>query len=274
MNELSPEAKILLRFARDAFSPKASRLKATYAALEARASVPMREAPTPSGNLAFDPTQWGLWRLIGVGVLVTLGTGSAVLGARFLSETKVQSSEPAVADSVTRNSESRSNFFREPNDPSVSSPSIHRSSEPQDDEATSAPVKGDSIVGISKGGKGRRDSRLYRKSSKRSKRLFVSDDIDDSLSQEIALLRSARAALDRRDAARALALLDQHRALYPLGTLQQEQLVTRVLALCVLGRDSEARAAARELKRAAPRSPHLARIRASCAGESDSKAIE
>jgi hypothetical protein len=267
MNELSPEAKVLFRVAQDAFSPSVSRLMATYTALEARASVHTSEAPAASGNAALNPAGWSVWRLIGLGVLVTLGTGSAVLGARYFSEANNRSSESTTTDSIARPFKSEPDVPQEPVISSEKLPSVLRSSAPLKDKTTSASTKGDKVIGLSKAREAHRDSHQSRKPSERLAPPSVSNEIDDSLSREIALLTAARAALDRRDAAEALVLLDRHRTLYPLGTLKQEQLVTRVLALCLLGRTSDARAVARELKRAAPRSPHLARIRSSCAGE-------
>ncbi len=261
MNELSPEAKVLFRVARDAFSPSASRVMATYAALEARASVPTSKAPAPSGSATLSPTGWGLWRLIGLGVLVTIGTGYAVIGSRFLSE-----ANNLVADDFARGLDAKSVAPREPVTSPQTSPAVRQASDLQEDEAVSASVKRDKVVGVSKVRDARSTSHQRRKPNAPIARPLASEDIDDSLSQEIALLRGARAALERRDAAEALVLLDRHKTLYPLGTLKQEQLVTRVLALCVLGRDLEARAVAREFMRVAPASPHLARIRASCAG--------
>jgi hypothetical protein len=97
---------------------------------------------------------------------------------------------------------------------------------------------------------------------------------DDSLARELALLRDARNALDRHDPARALALADQHAALFASGTMRQEQLATRVLALCALKRRAEAIAAERELTRIAPRSPHLMRIRSSCVAQGASSEVK
>ena len=88
----------------------------------------------------------------------------------------------------------------------------------------------------------------------------------DSLAEEVRLLRDAHAALDRDEPARALGSLDAHASRFPRGTLYEERLATRVLALCALGRIDAARLAAQELERAAPRSPHLGRVRASCIG--------
>jgi uncharacterized protein HemY len=87
----------------------------------------------------------------------------------------------------------------------------------------------------------------------------------DSLDGEVRLLRAARAALDSGAPERALSILAQHEERHPRGTLVQERLATRALALCALGRVTAARAAVRTLMRAAPGSPHLSRLQASCA---------
>jgi hypothetical protein len=89
-------------------------------------------------------------------------------------------------------------------------------------------------------------------------------DLGDSLAEEVALLRQARAALDEGDAPGALHLLDAHASRFPRGTLYEERLATRVTALCWLGRVDGARVVAEELERARPRSPHLTRVRTSC----------
>jgi len=89
---------------------------------------------------------------------------------------------------------------------------------------------------------------------------------DDSLAREVSLLRAARAALEGGHAEQALALLQQHAQAWPRGVLAEERLATQVFALCALGRVAEAGATARKLESAAPSSPHLARVRTSCAG--------
>jgi hypothetical protein len=87
-----------------------------------------------------------------------------------------------------------------------------------------------------------------------------------SLGAETTLLQDARAALDRGDAAGALALLDEHEREFPLGVLTEERLATRVFALCSLGRQAEAQGVAERLLRHAPSSPLRARVLQSCAG--------
>jgi hypothetical protein len=91
--------------------------------------------------------------------------------------------------------------------------------------------------------------------------------VDDDLGEEVALLRAARRALDGRDAAGALRLLDRYARTYPNGTMAEESLATRALTLCALGRVAAARDVVRHLEAVAPRSPQLAGLRASCIGD-------
>jgi hypothetical protein len=89
----------------------------------------------------------------------------------------------------------------------------------------------------------------------------------ETLSEELALLHRARQALARGDAAGSLQALDTHAARFPSAVLRQEALSARTLALCASGRTAEARRAAAQLERIAPRSPHLIRLADSCARE-------
>ncbi|UJR81716.1 hypothetical protein [Sandaracinus amylolyticus] len=86
----------------------------------------------------------------------------------------------------------------------------------------------------------------------------------DALLAETALLRDAHRALRAHDATRALALLDDHAARFPQGTLREERLATRVLALCEAGRTDAARTETARFLAAHPRSMHAARVRAAC----------
>jgi len=85
------------------------------------------------------------------------------------------------------------------------------------------------------------------------------------LAAETRLLAQAQSQLSDGAAARALALLDQHRATFPRGELVPEREAARVLALCALGRTAEAKAAQARFERAYSSSPLLARVRAGCA---------
>lgn len=87
---------------------------------------------------------------------------------------------------------------------------------------------------------------------------------ESTLEKELALLRDAKSALDRGDADKALAALDEHAKTYPNGVLTEERGATRVLALCAAGRTGEARLSAQDFLAKYPRSPSAARVRGSC----------
>jgi len=87
-----------------------------------------------------------------------------------------------------------------------------------------------------------------------------------SIEEETSLLLTSQGALREGDAARALALLDDHARRFPNGALAEERDASRVLALCALGRTVEAKTAGQTFLAAHPRSPAAARVRASCGG--------
>jgi RNA polymerase sigma-70 factor (ECF subfamily) len=85
------------------------------------------------------------------------------------------------------------------------------------------------------------------------------------LSDETALLRDAHAELENGDAARALAILDQHAQRFPRAVLTEEREAERIFAFCALGRQSEASERGRRFLLDHARSPLAARVRSSCA---------
>jgi hypothetical protein len=87
-----------------------------------------------------------------------------------------------------------------------------------------------------------------------------------SVSAEVDLLKSAQRALSAGDAAAALSLLDRHGREFPGGALTVERMAAQVFALCELGRVVEARRVAGAFLKAAPNSPLVPRVTASCAG--------
>ncbi|MFT3926411.1 MAG: hypothetical protein QM778_27955 [Myxococcales bacterium] len=87
--------------------------------------------------------------------------------------------------------------------------------------------------------------------------------VTHSLEQETALLRRARERLASGAPGEALELLDLHAARFSQGTLRQERLFLRVLALCALERTADARTAAGQLSLPAG-SPYRQRLAHSC----------
>jgi hypothetical protein len=86
----------------------------------------------------------------------------------------------------------------------------------------------------------------------------------DTLTEELQLVRGARAQLVRGDAPAAFELLHRHTLRFPTGVLREERLALQVMTACKLGRAPDAREAMATLQRIAPRSPHLSRSSAAC----------
>jgi outer membrane protein assembly factor BamD (BamD/ComL family) len=84
---------------------------------------------------------------------------------------------------------------------------------------------------------------------------------------ETSLVRGADEALRAGDAARALALLEEHARRFPHGILAEERSAERVSALCKLGRIDDARVEANQFLAATPDSPLSTSVRASCGGD-------
>ena len=86
-----------------------------------------------------------------------------------------------------------------------------------------------------------------------------------ALGAELELLHSAQSAWRAGDAARALALVAEHRTRHPRSALGLERDALRVLALCDLGRTREAVRLGRAWLSRAPSSPLRASVERSCA---------
>ncbi len=89
---------------------------------------------------------------------------------------------------------------------------------------------------------------------------------DRSLDDETRALRSAIADLRDGHANRALAAIDAQESRFPGGALAAERAEARIVTLCALGRNDEARADASRFLRAHPRSLLADRVLASCGG--------
>jgi hypothetical protein len=87
-----------------------------------------------------------------------------------------------------------------------------------------------------------------------------------SVFAEVDLLKKAQRALSAGDGAAALALLNRHAGEFPRGAMVAERMAAQVFALCELGQIDEARLVAGAFLRAAPSSPLVPRVTASCAG--------
>lgn len=87
----------------------------------------------------------------------------------------------------------------------------------------------------------------------------------DTLAEELELLRAANRAL-AADPAAALARVDEHRARFERGQLATDREVVRVLALCALGRTSDAHAIGDALRARLAGTTRGQRLDRSCIG--------
>lgn len=87
---------------------------------------------------------------------------------------------------------------------------------------------------------------------------------EPDLAAEVALMRQARAALDRGEPDLALRVLGEHEQRFAAGQMTEDRLRLRIEALCALGRRDLARADADAFLREHPGSTHTARVRGLC----------
>jgi hypothetical protein len=250
VSDLSPEAQELLRQARAAFSPDEGRLAAVRAELKAELGASLNAPPSAAssaGGAGFKALAAAGWST-GHIVIAAVAIGAIGAGALAIWPSTSRPPTPALTDRSTQ---------LQP----VSAPAAAPLAEPiapstLPNSTLSPPEEPPLPL--------RAAPRARAKSEAPPAVRTAPASATDSLAEEVHMLRDARSALDRGDAAQALRLLDAHEARFRRGTLHEERLATRVQALCALGHADRARAVAQELQRAAPRSPHLARVRASC----------
>jgi hypothetical protein len=87
-----------------------------------------------------------------------------------------------------------------------------------------------------------------------------------SLHEEALLVREANAALESGDAARSLALAEEHARRFPNGALLPEGSAVHILALCQAGQLDQARTETGAFLLAHPEGPLSMRVRSSCGG--------
>ncbi len=93
----------------------------------------------------------------------------------------------------------------------------------------------------------------------------------DTLDREMTLITNARQALNAGDGARALALLGEHERQFPHGWLANDRAAERIIVLCTLGREADARREAVSFLDGRPESPLTRRVDTSCAGKNSSE---
>ena len=272
MTDLSPEAEELLRQARSAFSPSEGQLYAVRSALKAQLGASLNAPPSAAssagglGARALGAAGWST----GHTVLAAVAIGAIGVGALAVWPTTSRPSATGVAPELLAQPQPAAEL-------TAAQAAEHGAASttpdpwPAAQEPLGFAVPSEGSPGSLPTASDRSSERSAPPALRGAARARARPEAPpaavgptDSLAEEVHMLREARSALDRGDAAHALKLLAAHETRFRRGTLHEERLATRVQALCALGLVDRARAVARELERAAPRSPHLARVRASC----------
>jgi dihydroneopterin aldolase/2-amino-4-hydroxy-6-hydroxymethyldihydropteridine diphosphokinase len=234
MNDLSPQARELLRAARAEALPAAADRARSLATL--KAVLPAAPAAAAVAGLAFKAKL-----LIGAVTLILTAGGAATV---YYARSSPAAPAPAPVHEPPKQEELAAQ----------TSASAEPSSAP---EAAAAPTEAPPAVAPS----------VPRAAPLPTATASARDDMGDDL----ALMARARQALASHQAAAALGLLDEHAAKFPRSAFGEERAYTRIRALCELGRSVEARGAGERFLRARPSSMYAAGVRRSCAGSSTNR---
>lgn len=239
MNDLSPQAKALLRAARSFDEPSDDDHRRVRSSVLSRvgagAAIGLAATMSTSTLAASTGTILG-GAAVKIGFAVLLAGGLST-GAYFATHTH-SAPTPAVVETIKT--------APRPNLPGTSEPVAATEAPAVVDDAAKS-VEGESPAPRAARTKGRAAPR-------------ASGDIEG----EVRLLEEADADLRRGDAAGALARLGEHATKYPGGALRQEREGMNVVALCQAGRQTEGRAAADRFLSRSSKSALASRIRAAC----------
>jgi hypothetical protein len=86
----------------------------------------------------------------------------------------------------------------------------------------------------------------------------------ETLAEELRLIRDAQQALSRQDTSRALAMLDEHSQRFPNGALSLERAAARLVARCQMGNNAALRAQANRFLEQHRGSPYSNRVETTC----------
>ncbi len=272
MSRAEDQAQAVLDAAQRHHSPSAAVQARTWSAIQSRWAAGDQGPPLgadPSASLSTATLSTGTTK----GWLVVLGV--VVLGAAGIGAAVVSMDEPPAPAPVVAAAEgpapasSEATALPPPHaktpararleaDPSPPPAALEPSPRPRAPSAARTPARRPSRP--NKGEPSARDS-----ASKESPPAAEGPALGD----EVALLGQARQALGRGAHAEALTLLDRHRKRFPRGKLMQERELSRVTALCELGRVDEARTAARRFLKQHPSQALRRRLQGRCVGELD-----
>jgi RNA polymerase sigma-70 factor (ECF subfamily) len=241
MDELGPSAKHVLDRARAARTPSAADRERLRAAIAASVAAGATTAVAASAKAWYAAA----WVKVVLGASVAVIAGGGALIAWTASEPRTPAPTIArVEASVERSDEIAIEYHDEiaidpitptiePPVPAASTPSAEA---PREAEVATTPVR------------------------------RPRPEPEGDLAAELELLHAAQRAWRSGDASGTLALVHDHETRFRRSQLASERTALRILALCRLGRDDEARRLAARWLRTATSSPSRRSVEESCAG--------
>jgi hypothetical protein len=224
--ELGPEERSLIAAAREAHVPSEVQRARVRKGLDAKLAAGVA-VPLLAGSSAL-----AMAGKIGAGIALVVAAGAGTVSV--LTTRPAQKLPPAQAPHA------------------LAAPAAAPTPDPAPAGAAEAPALGDS-----------RPATAHPKYPVRRRETSPPPAVD--LAGELALLTQVNAAIQRDDVARAGELLRGYDQRFPSGKLAEERAAAGILVLCASGRTQSAGAEARRFVERWPRSPLVARIKASCA---------
>jgi hypothetical protein len=190
-----------------------------------------------AGTGALKVAGLSLFAKIGLSVAVaTIGVGGVLWSRAQAPADAAHDARPAITATASDPAANGSSRDRDV-PPALSADPFKRTPDPSTEPAQT-PLPGDPS-GTSATAKGATSGAAARPAA--SGEAAPAAEPVDSLTEENKLLAAAHAELSRGNAGAALAILDEHAARFPRGTLAPERRATRAMALCKAGRTEEGR---------------------------------
>lgn len=254
MSDLGPEARSILGAGRDGDDPKASdrarvrrKLARAIAAGGAAAGAAAEGSAAAATAVAGKTATLLLLGKIGGGLVFVAALGAGIWFSRPLPPGPAPSASVPVTEPASPATAAPPAPSAAADSPSPEAPAA----EPPAAAAPEAPAPAPASPG--RAGASARPSASAGDAPPR-----------DPLVDETQELREAHGALQSGDPQKALKLLDEQATTYAGGQLREEREAARVLALCKLGKQDEARAKIADFLRDHPGSPLEGRVRGGC----------
>ncbi|UJR85446.1 hypothetical protein [Sandaracinus amylolyticus] len=242
MDELGPGARDVLRVARDARTPSAEdrarveRKLAAAIAIGAGAAVggAAGSAAASGAGAAAAGAGAGAWLVKGLGAMLVVGVVGA--GAVVATRTTTTPSQEPAHEVIAPPEVAPVDLEEAPIEPP------HEEIAAAEEQVVDAP-----------------------EAPRRARRRAAATSSSEDLAEELELLHSAQRAWRAGDGARTLALVSEHEDRFARSQMAPERTALRILALCDVGREAEARRLATRFLRTARQSPLRRSVEESCA---------